>query len=111
MLSPNLERTLRQAIDFANERRHEYATLEHLLLALCDDDDAVIQAGGATMAYNLSHLLDPSGKFRDKNAVGSSRDAGERGNPAGVPSHDFANHYPMVRFRRRTQAVETRIQK
>ena len=38
--SPSLERALHQALTLANERRHEYATLEHLLLALIDDADA-----------------------------------------------------------------------
>ncbi|MBL8582713.1 MAG: ATP-dependent Clp protease ATP-binding subunit ClpA [Rhizobiaceae bacterium] len=38
--SPGLEKALHQALTFANERRHEYATLEHLLLALIDDQDA-----------------------------------------------------------------------
>jgi ATP-dependent Clp protease ATP-binding subunit ClpA len=41
MLSPNLEQTLRRALAYANERRHDYATLEHLLLALVDDQDAI----------------------------------------------------------------------
>src|SRR5919108_702790 len=41
MLSRNLEQTLHRALAYANERRHEYATLEHLLLALADDQDAV----------------------------------------------------------------------
>ncbi|MBL8656238.1 MAG: ATP-dependent Clp protease ATP-binding subunit ClpA [Altererythrobacter sp.] len=36
----NLEKTLHQALSDASERRHEYATLEHLLLALIDDEDA-----------------------------------------------------------------------
>ena len=36
----NLEKTLHQALADASERRHEYATLEHLLLALIDDADA-----------------------------------------------------------------------
>ncbi|MGB7433111.1 MAG: ATP-dependent Clp protease ATP-binding subunit ClpA [Ahrensia sp.] len=36
----SLEKALHQALTFANEREHEYATLEHLLLALLDDDDA-----------------------------------------------------------------------
>ena len=35
-----LEETLHRAVSYANERRHEYATLEHLLLALVDDPDA-----------------------------------------------------------------------
>ena len=41
MLSPNLEQTLHRALALASERRHDYATLEHLLLALTDDQDAV----------------------------------------------------------------------
>ncbi len=41
MLSRNLEKTLHRALAHANERRHEYATLEHLLLALTEDQDAV----------------------------------------------------------------------
>ena len=36
----NLEKTLHQALADASDRRHEYATLEHLLLALIDDEDA-----------------------------------------------------------------------
>ncbi|QYU69572.1 ATP-dependent Clp protease ATP-binding subunit ClpA [Leptolyngbya sp. 15MV] len=36
----NLEKTLHAALSHASDRRHEYATLEHLLLALVDDDDA-----------------------------------------------------------------------
>ncbi|MCR9128511.1 MAG: ATP-dependent Clp protease ATP-binding subunit ClpA [Alphaproteobacteria bacterium] len=38
--SPALERSLHRALTTANERKHEYATLEHLLLSLCEDDDA-----------------------------------------------------------------------
>ena len=41
MLSSNLEQTLHRALAHANKRRHEYATLEHLLLALTEDQDAV----------------------------------------------------------------------
>ncbi len=40
MLSRNLEQTLHRALALATERRHEYATLEHLLLALTEDQDA-----------------------------------------------------------------------
>src|ERR1043166_3086568 len=38
--APSLEKTLRTALGNAAERSHEYATLEHLLLALIDDPDA-----------------------------------------------------------------------
>ncbi len=40
IFSRTLEKTLRKALSLANERHHEYATLEHLLLALIDDTDA-----------------------------------------------------------------------
>src|SRR5260370_38369260 len=38
--SRNLEQSLHRALALANERHHEYATLERLLLALIDDQDA-----------------------------------------------------------------------
>ncbi len=41
MLSRNLEQSLHRALAHASERNHEYATLEHLLLALTEDQDAV----------------------------------------------------------------------
>jgi ATP-dependent Clp protease ATP-binding subunit ClpA len=39
-LSRSLEQVLHRAIKLASDRHHEYATLEHLLLALLDDSDA-----------------------------------------------------------------------
>ncbi len=39
-LTPSLERALERALQLAAERKHEYATLEHLLLALTEDEDA-----------------------------------------------------------------------
>lgn len=41
MLSRNLEQTLHKALSEATKRAHEYATLEHLLLALAYDQDAM----------------------------------------------------------------------
>ena len=38
--SRQLEESLHRAVAFANQRKHEYATLEHLLLALIDDEDS-----------------------------------------------------------------------
>jgi len=38
--SRSLEKSLHRALALANERQHEFATLEHLLLALIDDADA-----------------------------------------------------------------------
>ncbi len=39
--SRQLEESLHRAVAYANQRKHEYATLEHLLLSLIDDEDAV----------------------------------------------------------------------
>ena len=40
--SRNLDETLNRALAYANQRKHEYATLEHLLLSLADDEDALV---------------------------------------------------------------------
>ena len=63
MLSRNLEQTLHRALGLANDRRHEYATLEHLLLALADDVDAatVLRACGVDsekLKRDLAEFLD-----------------------------------------------------
>ncbi|WP_439553183.1 ATP-dependent Clp protease ATP-binding subunit ClpA [Falsiroseomonas sp.] len=63
MLSRNLEQTLHRALGLANDRRHEYATLEHLLLALADDTDAatVLRACGVDndkLKRDLAEFLD-----------------------------------------------------
>lgn len=41
MLSKSLEQSLHRALGLANDKRHEYATLEHLLYALTEDQDAL----------------------------------------------------------------------
>ncbi|MFQ5348221.1 MAG: ATP-dependent Clp protease ATP-binding subunit ClpA [Rhodothalassiaceae bacterium] len=61
--SPHLEQTLHRALAEANKRRHEYATLEHLLLGLIDDRDAlaVLRACNVDVELlrrNLSDYLD-----------------------------------------------------
>ncbi|MEE9139541.1 MAG: ATP-dependent Clp protease ATP-binding subunit ClpA [Alphaproteobacteria bacterium] len=63
MLSHHIEQSLHRALAYANERRHEYATLEHLLLALVDDRDAVavLRACGVDteqLRRDLIHYLD-----------------------------------------------------
>ena len=47
--SPSLEKAIHQALTFANERHHEYATLEHLLLALIEDPDASAVMGACNV--------------------------------------------------------------
>ena len=41
MLSRNLEQSLHRALALAKDRGHEYATLEHLLLSLTEDQDGI----------------------------------------------------------------------
>ncbi|TGX52812.1 ATP-dependent Clp protease ATP-binding subunit ClpA [Sphingomonas gei] len=58
-----LESTLHKALEAASSRRHEYATLEHLLLALVDDEHAskVMSACGVDLAEiksTVAHYLD-----------------------------------------------------
>ncbi len=58
MLSKNLELTLNQAFRLARERHHEFMTVEHLLLALLDNEDAsvVLRACGADIAILVDDL-------------------------------------------------------
>jgi len=58
--SRSLEKALHQALAFANEREQEYATLEHLLLALLDDQDAaaVMRACNVDLDVIRRNLVD-----------------------------------------------------
>ncbi len=58
MLSRNLEQTLHRALAYATDRYHEYATLEHLLLSLTEDQDsiAVLKACGVDTERLTSEL-------------------------------------------------------
>ncbi len=62
--SNSLEESLHRAIEYANERHHEYATLEHLLLSLLDDRDAssVMRACNVDVERLRAKLVD----FLDK---------------------------------------------
>src|SRR3984885_4738746 len=58
-----LESTLHKALEAASSRRHEYATLEHLLLALVDDEHAskVMTSCGVDLGElkaTVAHYLD-----------------------------------------------------
>ena len=60
MISHNLEITLRAALELAKKQRHEYATLEHLLLALTEDADAapVLRNVGVNVSELRRSLVD-----------------------------------------------------
>ena len=63
MLSPELQATLQRAVDDVRARRHEYLTLEHLLLSILDDPsgaDIVVKCGGdpEKLRGDLERFLD-----------------------------------------------------
>ncbi|WP_259782741.1 ATP-dependent Clp protease ATP-binding subunit ClpA [Aestuariispira ectoiniformans] len=60
MLSKSLEETLHRALAYAGARRHEYATLEHLLLSLTEDQDAiaVLRACDVNMDQLRADIID-----------------------------------------------------
>ena len=74
----SLEKTLHAALAHASERSHEYATLEHLLLALIDDPDgaAVMEACGV----QLGDLGDVVRQYLDQEY--QSLKTSEKGDPA-----------------------------
>lgn len=59
MLSKELEMTLNEAFRHARSHRHEFMTVEHLLLALLDNDAAVevLTACGADIEDLRTSLL------------------------------------------------------
>jgi hypothetical protein len=75
--SAALERTLHRALTNANQREHEYATLEHLLLALSDDVDAsemmkACEVDLGTLKSDLVYYIDNDLKTL---ATGDNRDS------------------------------------
>jgi len=65
MLSRHLEQSLHRALGLAQERHHEYATLEHMLLALTEDQDAVSVFRACNvdldrLRLDIIHFLDSS---------------------------------------------------
>lgn len=60
MLSKDLENTLNDAFRGAREKRHEFMTVEHLLLALLDNNDAirVLKACGADIGSMRGDLVE-----------------------------------------------------
>jgi ATP-dependent Clp protease ATP-binding subunit ClpA len=95
MLSKNLETSLHRALRLASERRHEYATLEHLLLSLLDDADAtaVLKACGV----DLERLRRDLGRYVD-NELG------------GLVSNSVGDPQPTAGFQRVVQRAAIHVQ-
>jgi ATP-dependent Clp protease ATP-binding subunit ClpA len=77
--SRSLEQALHRALALANQYHHEFATLEHLLMALTDDADAaaVMRACSVDIALlqrNLTHYIDEElvtllDRLRDRSVI------------------------------------------
>ena len=95
MLDKELEQTLNDAFRRAREQRHEYMTVEHLLLALLDNGSAarVLRACGA----NLNALHDDLTRFIDENS------------PI-LPEHDERETQPTLGFQRVLQRAVFHVQ-
>ena len=79
MLSPELETAIRQALDDATKRGHEFSGLEHLLLALLGDEktaDVVKHCGG-----NVPRLRGKLEVYLDKEIAAVPEDDRERAQP------------------------------
>ncbi|NBW81960.1 ATP-dependent Clp protease ATP-binding subunit ClpA [bacterium] len=66
MLSPQLEKCIRAAFQFATQNRHEYLTIEHLLMTLLDDTSVkeLLEACGG----KIEPLRDELKKFLQENS-------------------------------------------
>ena len=73
-LSHNLEMTLQRSVGLANQRHHQYVTLEHLLLALVDDEDAVRVMEACRV--DISKLREELVQFIDANLANITDDDG-----------------------------------
>src|SRR3954470_24534930 len=78
-LSRSLEQALHRAIRLASERHHEYATLEHLLLALVDDTDAAQVMRACNV--DLDQLRASLTKYVDDDLATLTIDDGEDAKP------------------------------
>jgi ATP-dependent Clp protease ATP-binding subunit ClpA len=75
--SRGLEKALHQAMNLARERAHEFATLEHLLLALTDDRDTIAVLNGCDVDIEAlkSDLEDFINEELDSLVVPNGQDA------------------------------------
>jgi len=66
VLSPQLEKCIRAAFQFATKHRHEYLTIEHLLLTLLDDSSVreLLESCGAKVEPLRTDII----KFLDENS-------------------------------------------
>jgi hypothetical protein len=76
LFSRSLESALHRAVAYANQRKHEFATLEHLLLALTGDEDAsaVMKGCKVDLAVLKRHLTNYIDNELETPLIDDSRD-------------------------------------
>ena len=96
-------RALQRAVQLAAERKHEYATLEHLLLALIDDEDAAEVMTACKL--DIEKLRRDLANYLD-NDCASLRRRGRRAGAADrrLPARDPARGDPRPVARPRTKS-------
>ena len=77
--SAAMEATLHRAIAYAKQRKHEHATLEHLLLALLDDQDAAAVMTACNV--DMAALKEPLVNHLDRSLTSLIVDHGEDARP------------------------------
>jgi len=98
MLSKDLEITLNSAFKSARDKRHEFMTVEHLLLALLDNDSAVgvLKACGADLAQLQEELVE----FVDSTTpLIPSSDSDQRSDSSAFCSVPYSMSSPLARKR------------
>ncbi len=99
MLNRELEVTLNLAFKEARAKRHEFMTVEHLLLALLDNEAAatVLRACGA----NLDKLRHDLQEFIDSTTPLIPQHDEDRGDPAdpGLPARFATRRIPCAELR------------
>ena len=107
--SRSLEKALHQALALAGERHQEYATLEHLLLALIDDQDAaaVMRACNVDLDLLRRSLVDYIDTELANLATGSGEDSKPTAGFQRAPTPDHSSRRPGITSRAMDRAAAT----
>ena len=57
MISEQLEIIIQKAFDLARGNKHEFLTLEHLLVELCKDEDVKNFLKSKNVSYKFCHIM------------------------------------------------------
>src|SRR5579871_4573332 len=69
------------------------------------NDDGEVASALVTLADGFGNLVDIERPFRNQYGVSTARNTAVEGDPSRIAPHYFDDHDPVVRFRRRVNAV------